>query len=217
MNRDLEHAQRSALVWMPERGVGYFEVEGAQYDAAYFAQYERLGDTDMGAALNRHRVQLVKAWASREAQLLDVGVGSGTFLEHWNASPAEHLGGGFDVNPAAVAWLKERGWWWGDLYARPWDTLTFWDSLEHIREPSLALAQAATWAFVAVPIFTGPDHVLASRHYKPSEHYWYWTRRGFVRFAESCGFDVVDIRATETALGRDGIESFVLRRFRPAA
>lgn len=215
MNRDLEKAQRDALVWMPERGVGYFEVVGQPYDAAYFDRYRAQGDTDMGKALNARRCELVMAWAG-PVDILDVGVGAGTFLEHWNSSLLDRCGAGFDVNPAGVAWLKERGWY-ADLYGRGLHpVVTFWDALEHIREPSAALDCVGTWAFVALPIFRDAAHVLASRHYRRDEHYWYWTRAGFVAFAASCGFAVVDIVATETALGRDDVETFVLRRVRPA-
>ncbi len=216
MNRDLAKAQDGALVWMPERGVGYFEVVGEPYDAAYFDRYAAQGDTVMGRLLNAHRVALVEAWAGPEAYLLDVGVGAGTFLQHWNRGQGERRGSGFDVNPAGVAWLKERGWWENLYDGSLHPCATFWDALEHIREPSAALDCVGTWAFVAVPIFRDAAHVLASRHFRRDEHYWYWTRAGFVAFAAGCGFEVVDIVATETALGRDDVETFVLRRNRPA-
>lgn len=217
MNRDLAKAQDGALVWMPERGVGYFEVVGEPYDAAYFENYAALADTDVGLALNRHRAALVMRHTGGDMRLLDVGIGAGTFLSRWNSgSYGKEDGRGFDVNPAGVEWLQGRGWW-GDLYGGDlWPVVTFWDALEHIREPGAALDRVGALAFVAVPIFRDADHVLQSRHFKPSEHYWYWTRAGFLAFAAGCGFAVVDIVATETALGRDDVETFVLRRVRPA-
>ena len=206
----------NALTWFPEAGFGYFEVQGAPYDAAYFARYREQAETPIGRSLMAARVQLVRRHvgdiALAQGPVLDVGIGSGAFVE---ACWAEGIAAcGFDVNPAGVAWLQ-RNSAFAPLYTgRRYPVLTFWDSLEHIREPQLALAACGGWAFVALPIFRDAEHVLASKHYRRDEHYWYFTRDGFRRFAQAEGFDVVDIVATETALGREDIETFVLRRNR---
>lgn len=142
--------------------------------------------------------------------VLDVGIGSGAFLEERIRTGIE-TDHGFDVNPAGLAWLRARGMF-GDLYARTWPAVTFWDVLEHIRRPDLALGQVERIAFVALPIFRDAAHVLASKHYRRDEHFWYFTRDGFVRFALANGFQVVDILATETAIGREDVETFVLER-----
>lgn len=207
--------QRHSLTWFPESGVGYFEVpEAAQpYDGEYFERYRRQAATPLGRRLMRARVDLVaRHWAG---PVLDVGIGSGAFLEERGLGLIRAPGGdcdrGFDVNPAGVAWLRDLDVW-GDLYGRRWEAATFWDALEHIRRPDLALDQVEAIAFVAIPTFRGVEHVLASKHFRRDEHFWYWTRDGFCRFAAACGFEVVDIVATETALGREDVETFVLRR-----
>lgn len=218
-NPMLRGALDGQLVWLPEAGMGYFECEfGATppYDADYFRRYQKQADTCIGRALVRHRAELVKRWCDLalsygpERPLLDVGIGAGTFLEAlWSEGV---YAAGFDVNPAGVEWLKGRGAYRNLYGPEPFDVVTFWDALEHIRDPRPALAACARWAFVAIPIFRDAEHVLASRHYRKDEHYWYFTRAGFRRFAEAQGFEVVDIVATETALGRDDIETFVLCR-----
>lgn len=198
------------LIWFEEAGFGYFEVpEAAQhYDGEYFARYAAQATSTVGIALMNARANLVQKWAA--GRLVDVGIGSGAFLEE--RYRRDFTGDkGFDVNPIGIDWLKRRGAF-GDLYAETWPVATFWDALEHIRRPDLALAQVEFMAFVALPIFTGVEHVLRSKHYRRDEHFWYFTRRGFVAWAKSQGFDVVDIVATETALGREDVETFVLRR-----
>lgn len=208
---------RHSLAWFPELGYGYFEcvqaAPGDVYDQAYFDRYAAQADTDTGRRLMAARVDLVKRHVGDLSlgfrRTLDVGIGCGAFVE-----AMRHTGfacAGYDVNPAGIAWLQARDAY-ADLYAGQHPVVTFWDALEHIREPAQALARCSDWVFVALPIFRDAEHVLASKHYRKDEHYHYWTRDGFRRFAEACGFRVVDIVATETALGREDVETFVLRR-----
>jgi hypothetical protein len=204
------------LVWLPEAGAGYFECEaGDVYDGAYFERYAAQAATPTGRRLMEARVDLVRRHLGdigfSVRTVLDVGIGSGAFVEALLAGGGD--GAGYDVNPAGVEWLEDRGLY-QDLYARGHGAVTFWDSLEHIREPDRALACCADWVFVALPIFRDAAHVLASKHFRRDEHYWYFTRDGFRAFADAQGFDVVDMVATETALGREDVETFVLRRRR---
>lgn len=220
-NPALAALSNGCLVWIEEAGVGYLEARpDGVYDSAYFDRYAALAETPIGRALNEFRAGLVLSHAlgvplgDDLATVLDVGIGDGAFVRAANGPG--WIVKGFDVNPAGVDWLNRFGLF-GDLY-RPegWPVLTFWDSLEHIRDPGPALAQATAFAFVSIPIFADSAHARRSKHYRPDEHYWYFTRRGFVAFAEAAGFEVLDVLATETVLGREDIETFVLRRVRPA-
>jgi len=203
------------LIWSQQDGVGFLEVQNAGvYDGEYFQRYRAMSQTPMAIALNRFRAALVVrhgGW-SDPISLLDVGIGDGAFLRSLEGQEWIRRFGA-DVNPAGISYLEEHGQL-GSL-EETYDVVTFWDSLEHIRDPRWALRAAARVAIVSIPIFNDVAHVLASRHYRPDEHYWYFTRAGFCAFADREGFDVVDVLATETALGRDGIETFVLNR-RPA-
>lgn len=215
MNPAIAALHKHSLTWFPEAGVGYFECVGVEtvYDAAYFARYAAQAETPIGRQLNAFRSAIVERHRdaldlSPLVEVLDVGIGDGAFVRTYELAGVAR---GYDVNPAGIAWLEERDSW-GDLYGRTWPVATFWDALEHIREPAAALDQVERLAIVSIPTFRGPDHVLASRHFRRDEHYWYWTREGFLRFASSCGFRCVDILATETAIGREDIETFVLVR-----
>lgn len=203
------------LIWSQQDGVGFLEVQNAGvYDDEYFRRYRAMSQTPMAIALNGFRAGLVRLHCCRahSISLLDVGIGDGAFLRALESDPWIRRFGA-DVNPAGISYLEEHGQL-GSL-EETYDVVTFWDSLEHIRDPRWALRAAAKVAIVSIPIFNDVAHVLASRHYRPDEHYWYFTRAGFCAFADREGFDVVDVLATETALGRDGIETFVLNR-RPA-
>lgn len=171
----------SGLVFVPALGIGRYPVPVSQrpYDDSYFHKYQQLADTPMGHALTQSRVELV-ARHHGSGMVLDVGIGAGQFVE------ARDKTCGYDVNPAGVRWLKERRKW-ADLY-EPWlpdyrfAALTFWDSLEHIDQPELAVARAVQWVFVSIPIFTGGDDIMASHHYRPNEHIWYFTHDGIIRW-----------------------------------
>jgi hypothetical protein len=204
MNEYFRERVDGNLVWLPELGVGYYPVQESPYDAAYFEKYQSYAQTEMGRKLTQARVDLVRRhwWGL----VLDVGIGSGSFVE-----ACSHPAYGFDVNPAAVEWLSSRDLWM-DPYASQVPCMTFWDSLEHIHNPQPILANIAHMAFVSLPIFTGSEHILRSKHFRKDEHCWYWTRSGFLRFMADNGFEVVERNAMEQELGREDIETFAFRR-----
>lgn len=208
----LTDLRRDHLTWLPEAGVGYYEVRGEAYDQAYFDRYASQADTAIGQRLMDARCDVV--WRHWTHEVLDVGIGCGAFLNAravWRVGCQRPLDMGYDVNPAGVAWLKARNLF-GDLYNGRWDAVTFWDVLEHMRDPRPALAACRKFAFVSIPIFRDSAHVLASKHFRRDEHYWYFTREGFIAFARSQGFEVLEISLAETVIGREDVETFVLRR-----
>lgn len=141
--------------------------------------------------------------------LIDVGIGSGAFIElrrsHGRATY------GYDINPAGIAWLDERS-----LLADPHlvavDGMTLWDVLEHITDFQSLLANVRKWLFVSLPIFADVEHVLRSKHFKPTEHCWYFTRDGLVFAMKSCGFALAAESSIETDLGREDIGTFAFKR-----
>ena len=137
--------------------------------------------------------------------VVDVGIGAGQFV---TARPETKS---FDVNPAGIKWLKKRGTW-ANLYRDRYPALTFWDSLEHIDRPVFAVARAEKWVFVSVPIFSGAEHVIRSRHFRRDEHIWYWTHDGLIKWFAANGFKLVEHNTRESELGRDGIESYAFCR-----
>lgn len=188
--------------------MGWYPVADteAPYDRAYFDRYRALDRTETGRLLTAMRCDLVGRYAScaRGPQLVDVGIGGGAFVL---ARPGT---AGWDINPAAVAWLEAR-----ELLRNPYegcDAATCWDSLEHLADPAALLAAVRHLLFVSLPIFTGPDHVLRSRHFRRDEHVWYWTRDGFIDWLGGQGFAVVEHSTKECLAGREDIHTFVAIR-----
>lgn len=195
------------MCWIADCGIGYLPVTAAPYDAAYFEKYRGYAETPVGRLLNRARLTLV--WRYWHGPLIDVGIGCGQFVESY------HGARGFDVNPAGIAWLRERGLF-ADPLAERFDVATFWDSLEHIADPAPILANVRRFVFVALPIFDDLAHVLRSKHYRPDEHCWYFTAPGFVAFMAAHGFECLERNADETRIGREDIQSFAFERRRSA-
>lgn len=192
----------SSFVWWPELGIGFHPKPAMDYQEDYWQKYRQLDNTDVGAALTRSRIDLVRRHFSGVA--VDIGIGGGRFVEESGSL-------GFDINAQAMEWLDGRGSLC-DPYSQEVDAITCWDSLEHIPDPTALLRQVRQWIFVSLPIFSGPDHALKSRHYKPGEHIWYWTHSGFVNWCAGHGFDLVEHNDAETQIGRDGIMSYAFRR-----
>lgn len=195
---------KSGLVWLPEIGMGRFPVpKDRPYDEDYFSRYQKMADTPMGQALTEARIQMVAR--HYDGPVLDVGIGAGQFVE---ARPDTS---GYDVNPAGVHWLMAHGHW-KELYSDSYPALTFWDSLEHIDHPEIAIGCAEQWVFVSVPIFDSAEHILSSRHYRKDEHIWYWTHQGLIRWFAQHGFSCIEHNRAECELGRYGIGSYAFCR-----
>jgi len=197
------------LTWWPQLGIGYYPVEDAlaPYGQAYFDKYAGYALTPLGQALTRARCDFVERHF--RGTLIDIGVGCGAFIEL--RKRLQRTTYGYDVNPVAVKALKDA-MLWIDPYAVPFQAMTFWDSLEHIADLRQLLANCREWLFLSLPIFRDAEHVLASKHYRPDEHYWYFSRGGLVFALSACGFSLVSESNIETELGREDIGTFAFRR-----
>lgn len=195
----------SGLVWLPECGMGRLRVQEAPYDGAYFEKYQRYAATEMGRRITAKRVDLVRRYTDRH--VIDVGIGSGDFI-------LARMGWtwGYDVNPAGIAWLHGMGRWC-DPYTAPVESLSLWDTLEHIPNPSALLERVMHFVFVSLPIVPGGGPPpLDWRHLRRDEHCWYWTDAGFRSWLGAQGFRCVEANRMETELGRLDIGTFVFKR-----
>lgn len=163
----------------------------------------KYGMTDLGAAITDARWKLVeKHW---KGEVTDIGIGSGQFMMMRDRAT------GFDVCPEAIELLDSMGRW-RNPYETEVEAATFWDSLEHIKEPEVILRGVSKWAFISIPIYRNRDHVLGSKHFRPDEHYHYHTHVGFVSFMWRNGFRLREFNDSECVLGRQGIMSFAFKR-----
>lgn len=199
-------APATKLTWDNNLGLGYYPVElTGQYDRKYWETYVKYRSSPIAEALMKARTDLVGRLYG-DAQVVDIGIGSGHFIETRKAKTF-----GYDVNPVAISWLVERDLWW-DPYARDPDAITCWDSLEHLARPEALVRCVKNMIFISIPIFLDPDHVIRSKHYKPNEHFWYFTRDGLAEWMRRYGFSLVEENHMETNLGREDIGTFVFKR-----
>lgn len=189
------------LIWNYRHWRGFLNIRPRNYDEAYFDKYAGYAHTEMGRLITKHRIDFVNKYHTGE--LIDIGIGSGHFVE---TRPNTM---GYDINPKGVEWLKEHGKY-ADPYSHRFEAYSFFDSFEHIKEPEILLnfMRTGSKVFVSIPIFNDSAHAIRSKHFRPDEHYWYFTGLGFVKYMAQHGFVCFDIDDFETRLGREDIMSF---------
>jgi hypothetical protein len=168
----------------------------------YFDHYAKMDGGEIGKAIHKGRVDLVNKYAGSATPVLDIGIGSGQFIRS-----REHTFG-MDVNPRAQKWLKSCG-----LAAAGLDgfkVFTFWDVLEHVDVPNNYFRQMeqGSFLFTSLPIFDDLSKVRESKHYKPGEHLYYWTAKGFVDWMAEYRFRLLETSTFESDAGRESIRSF---------
>lgn len=193
------------------RGVAYQRDMSRKvaYDAAYFDKCRGYEDKEIARRINAGRVAIVNKHAGL-GKVLDVGVGSGEFIRNRGDTTF-----GYDVNPAAIAWLKQEGRWSEDFGA--FQAFTFWDVLEHIEDPQayFQAMQPGSLLFTCLPIFDDLVRVRVSKHYRPGEHLYYWTRQGFIDWMALWRFRLIEEATFEIEAGREAIRTFAFRRDLP--
>jgi hypothetical protein len=179
------------------------------YDESYFENYVKLEGKEIAHKLNQNRVQMVQKLGC--SQVLDIGIGSGEFMR--NCEVAGIAAHGFDINEVAVAKLKAAGKFL-DPYAKPLpdyiQAVTMWDAMEHMRRPSDLLSSLPNGTFVllSLPIFLDLSLVTSSKHYKPDEHFYYYTSPGLIKFYEDLGYKFLGLNDGEVKAGREDVMSF---------
>jgi hypothetical protein len=196
------------LVWYPQDGYGVLlPTEEYVYGDSYYNKYFTMESSPVGHALIKQRFNFVDRHVPVTgfmSNMIDVGVGAGGFVF------AAHCMG-YDVCKKAVNMLK-RNDRFHDLPSKPIETACFWDSLEHIVSPEAILANVNKHVFVSMPIYESGEHVLTSRHYRPNEHIWYFTEKGFIKWMKNQGWTLVEKNRDEERHGREDIGSFYFNR-----
>ena len=198
------------LIWDDAQGIGFFPANTkGEYGKDYWERYQEMAKTPIGKALNEARVNLVNKYVGNE-HVLDIGIGDGTFIRQRSV-----FGGGLtyghDVNQYALDWLTKQG-----LHADPVVSgvkhFTFWDSLEHIVDAAQMVDNIKGYCFVSIPIFKNRAHIESSKHFRKTEHFWYFSAAGLVSWFASLGFHLCAYNDMETQLGREDIGTFVFKR-----
>lgn len=198
------------------RGIAYqkdMKAGAIEYGDAYFDHYRKLEGSPVAEKLNAGRCAMLARHAPEGASVIDIGAGCGTFVRAARAWGFDAKG--FDIIPKTVQHLKDIG----AFAASPegFDVVTFWDSLEHIEHPESVLkhVKKGGTVLVAIPVFADVTKVRESKHYKPGEHYYYFTPQGFTDWMALYGFRLVETSEHETAAGRESIGAFAFVRDLP--
>lgn len=207
-----DHVADGDLNICAARGVAYQRDMSApvEYGEGYFENYVRLEGHEIARKINAGRMALVDKYAGPDRTVVDVGIGSGEFIKTRPNTV------GIDVNPKAKAWLKKNEKLAGSL--ADYDAYTFWDVLEHIDQPSLHYfrhMKEGSFLFTSLPIFDDLARVRQSKHYKPNEHFYYWTAQGFIDWMALHRFRLLEQQNFETEAGRESIGSFAFVRDLP--
>lgn len=199
-DNDLMICERNGCAYQADMSVS------VPYDEAYFDKYSGYEGSEIAVRLNSGRVAFVNAWVGSETYVLDIGIGCGEFIK---SRPKTF---GKDVNEKAIAWLKANGKWAESLWA--FQAFTFWDVLEHVRQPNDYFRQIhiGSHVFFSMPIFDDLRRIRESKHYRPNEHYMYFTERGFIDWMAMYGFRLLATSDFETVAGREDILSFAFHR-----
>jgi hypothetical protein len=206
MDSIFDSLAQNALIWLPEHGMGYYPVpDDSAYDAGYFAKYQGYAATAQGMRITAARVDLVNRFTT--GRVIDIGIGCGSFVEVRGMQT-----GGYDIMAPAVEWLQERGAWVNPYECESVESLSFWDSLEHLHEPDVILSKIRRFAFMSLPIFTGCQHILRSKHFRKDEHRWYFTESGLIKYMGRLGFEARSVCRMEEKLGREDIGTFVFEK-----
>ena len=180
------------------------------YEKDYFEKYVSYEDTEISIKLNEFRTAITKKYCK---SLLDIGIGSGEFIKKSSIKVF-----GYDINPIAIEWLNQRGLlldpYTGKKLSMRIEGVSLWDALEHIPDPSDLLSRFSPgqYVFISIPIFSDLLKVRESKHYRPNEHYYYYTEAGLRKFMAEHRFKFIEMSDAEIQAGREGIYSFVFRR-----
>lgn len=197
------------LMLCREHGIAYQKDRGfvMAYDEEYYDKCKSYEDQEIALKINAGRIALVNKYVGQN-RIADIGIGSGEFIKK---RPNTH---GHDVNPVAIEWLKRNDLW--AEYLGEYSGLSFWDVLEHVKDPEIYLSkiQLHGFCFVSIPIMYGLGAIRLSRHYRPGEHLYYFTEDGFKDYMEIHGFVCLETQSFEIEAGRESILSFAFKRYR---
>lgn len=209
-----KYVQSRDLNICEEKGVAY-QInmdKSVKYDFNYFHKYSIYEKTELGKKLNKKRLDAVKKWAEN-LKIIDIGIGCGTFIKQALKHNLNITG--YDINPHSIKWLNDN-----NIYEYIYKSkeknacYTFWDSLEHIPEPQKILKKIRTgsYVFISMPIFDSLDDIFKSKHYRPNEHYYYFTSTGLIKWLREYGLQIKQITNFEEKLGRENIKTFFLEK-----
>lgn len=205
------------LMLCPENGVAYQRdmshraPPGVNADGEnYFDHYAPMAGNEIASKIYAGRVEMVNDRVGPDVPVLDIGIGCGEFIK---ARPNTF---GQDINPKGIQWLKDRRKLREDMES--FKAFTFWDVLEHVENPDDYFKRMpdGSHVFATIPVFVDLSEIRQSKHYKPGEHLYYWTKAGFIQWMERYRFHLLERSDFEVQAGRESVRSFAFVKMSPA-
>lgn len=170
-------------------------------------------NTLMHDNINTSRCNLVTEYVKRWQKVLDIGCGNGDFINALNKSHL--LVYGYDIIPDTIKYLKSIKAYRdvNNDSLTEFDAFCMWDVLEHLEEPKRLLKEIpyGSFLFVSIPIFESLTQIKDSRHYRPNEHFWYFTHNGFINYMDEY-FRLIEHNEIESDYGRENIRTYVFKK-----
>lgn len=158
----------------------------------------------------KYKYALLKKHLKQKSSLLDIGCGTGAFMDFMKKKGFEVLG--VESNKKArnicienklQVYATEEG-----LVSNSFDMISLWHVLEHLPEPEEKLVayrdslKPGGLLVIAVPNFESHDRIHYQQDWAALDvprHLWHFTPKGLIKSADESGFDLI----TKRALGLD--------------
>lgn len=170
------------------------EYRPAVYGNDYLLHYKLYERTAFGKGLNLERWNFVLK-SKIFGTLLDYGCGSNSFV---SAKPKEIQAFSYDPYfKKDFSFLNEK-----------LDTVTFWDSFEHIARLGIIPLLNSRQLILSLPVLDKNTDLFSWKHFRPGEHVWHFSDYAITNLLERWGY-VLKIRSNfETIMGRKDIMSY---------
>ena len=192
---DLEIVQKD-LIW--KNGIGYLK-DGARPKLKN-NEFEKLWEKEQQfpdwAIRKAHIKTIQKAVSYRKTQVhcLQMGIGSGAFLQELNKN-TQLIGHGVDYHMPAVHWLAEN-----KLHVKKdvYDVLIFLDTFGDHQFPKLVLENyKPKFVIISLPIFQDKQQIYNSEYFGVGKGCWYFSRKGLIDYMKDAGYGLLDWSAEE--------------------
>lgn len=204
---------------------------GAYYDGSYFTTRTDRGYDDYFSEETRREIERVirlnladmeffgyEASLDGGKRVLDIGCAAGYFLAFmrdrgWDAT-------GVDISPACIEFARGAGLavyeddYLEISFARPFDLITLWASIEHLHRPDRFLEKARDELkdggrlYISTCRAGGANFMRLYgrdwRFYNFPEHLWFFSRAGMKKLLEKYGFRIVRYATYGSGFGRPG-------------
>jgi SAM-dependent methyltransferase len=184
------------------------------YDTDHYNLLKSYENKPICTRITHGRIAIVEKYC-KYTNILDIGCGTGHFMRYYHDT-VQCFVYGYDVLPDTVKWLQDN-----NMYIDPNNGIpkhimgiTMFDVIEHIPDPKKLLVKFPknSYYICSVPIIENIDNIKQWKHYRPKEHFHYWTLGGFINYMIENGFECLEHDDFEIKAGREDIRTFVFQK-----